>query len=99
LRFEDWRLARFGGCNAATRTFTVQEVRFLLSSQNHFAANTVPGSAIRAIRVLKFSYSPRNEPPNPAEYLGERPEMTPHDEEPRKAKTRKGNNTDENKIS
>ena len=33
----------------------------------------------------------RNEPANPAEYLGERPEMTSHSGKPRKAKTMKGN--------
>jgi hypothetical protein len=32
---------------------------------------------------------PRNELANPAEYLGERPEMTSHDGKPRKAKTMK----------
>jgi len=42
---------------------------------------------------------PHNEPPNFAEYLSERPEMTPHDENSKKAKTTKGNHTYENKIS
>jgi hypothetical protein len=33
---------------------------------------------IRVIRGLQvFCIFPRNEPPNPAEYVGERPEMTP----------------------
>jgi len=32
---------------------------------------------------------PRNEAPNPAEYLGERPEMTSHGGEPKKAKNNK----------
>jgi hypothetical protein len=43
---------------------------FPLSSENHL-------SAIRAIRVLKFSELSRYEPRNPTEYLSERPEMTP----------------------
>jgi len=42
---------------------------------------------------------PRNEPANPTEYIGERPEMTSYDGKPRKAKTTKGNHTYENKIS
>src|SRR5207302_9812795 len=36
---------------------------------------------------------PRNEPPNPAKYLSERPEMTTHDGKSRKAKTRKTKST------
>jgi hypothetical protein len=35
-----------------------------------------------------LSVFPRNEAPNPAKYLGERPEMTTHDEESKKAKTK-----------
>src|SRR5205823_975410 len=31
------------------------------------------------------SIFPRNEPPNPAKYFSERPEMIPHHEEPKKA--------------
>jgi hypothetical protein len=42
---------------------------------------------------------PGNAPPNFTEYLSERPEMIPHDEKLKKAKTIKGNNTYENKIS
>ena len=42
---------------------------------------------------------PRNARPNFTEYLSERPEMIPHDEKLKKAKTIKGNNTYENKIS
>jgi hypothetical protein len=34
---------------------------------------------------------PRNESGNPAEYISDRPEMIPHDEESKKAKTTKGN--------
>jgi hypothetical protein len=49
--------------------------------------------------VAQALHFPRNEHANPAEYLSERPEMTPQDEKPRKAKTMKGNNTYENKIN
>jgi hypothetical protein len=60
-------------------------------------------SAIRVIRALKFSDLPRNELPNPAEYVSERPEMTSHSGKPRKAKTMKRKigkkNTYESKIS
>jgi hypothetical protein len=42
---------------------------------------------------------PGNAPPNFTEYLSERPEMIPHDEKLKKAKTMEGNNTYENKIS
>ena len=34
---------------------------------------------------------PRNEPANPAEYLGERPEMASHGGKPKRAKTTKRN--------
>jgi len=42
---------------------------------------------------------PRNAPPNFTEYLSERPEMIPHDEKLKKAKTMKVSNSYENKIS
>ena len=42
---------------------------------------------------------PRNARPNLTEYLSERLEMASHDEESKKAKTMKENNTYENKIS
>jgi hypothetical protein len=48
--------------------------------------------------VLNLLHFLRNARPNPAEYLGERPEMTSHGGKPKKAKTMKGNNTYENKI-
>jgi hypothetical protein len=61
----------------------------------HAVAQSVGGSV-----VLKFSaFFPRNEPQNSTEYLSERPEMASHNEESRKAKTRKGKNTYENKTS
>jgi len=37
--------------------------------------------------VLRVLFFPRNEPPNPAKYTSERPQMISHDEEPKKAKT------------
>ncbi len=39
-------------------------------------AREEPIREIRVIRVLKFSDFPRNERPNPTEYLSERPEMS-----------------------
>ena len=42
---------------------------------------------------------PRNVRPIFTEYLSERPEMSSHDENSKKAKTTKGNHTYENKIS
>ena len=38
----------------------------------------------------KFPFFPRNEPPNPAKYFSEGPEMTSHDEEPKEGQN---NNT------
>src|SRR5438128_7211139 len=35
------------------------------------------------------SIFPRNEPPNPAKYFSERPEMTSHDEEPKEGQNEK----------
>jgi hypothetical protein len=46
---------------------------------------------------LKFLFFSRNEPPNPAEYSSERPEMTSHDGKSRKA-TRKTNQLKEQKV-
>ena len=56
--------------------------------------------SIRDIRVIcGFPNFPRNARPNLTEYLSERLEMASHDEESKKAKTMKENNTYENKIS
>ena len=41
---------------------------------------------------------PRNEPPNPAKYFSERPEMTSHDGKSRKAKREKPNQLKEQKV-
>jgi len=46
-----------------------------------------------------FSNFPRNLAPDFGQYTREWPEMTSHGGKPRKAKTMKGNNTYENKIS
>jgi hypothetical protein len=64
----------------------------------HFSKNlsSAAGTAASTARGLHF---PRNAPPNLTEYISERPEMIPHDEKSKKAKTTKENNTYENKIS
>src|SRR5438477_11997024 len=46
---------------------------------------------------LEFLFFSRNEPPNPAKYLGERPELTSHGGKSRKA-TRKPNQLKEQKV-
>src|SRR5439155_24654649 len=49
----------------------------------------VPRSGFNASRfndLASRSIFPRNEPPNPAKYFSEGPEMTSHDEEPRRPK-------------
>ena len=54
----------------------------------------------KSIRVIRgFPNFPRNAVPNLTEYISERPEMIPHDEKSKKAKTRRGKFDYENKIS
>jgi hypothetical protein len=52
-----------------------------------------------SLEITSTRNFPGNAPPNFTEYTSERPEMTPQDEKLKKAKTMKGNNTYENKIS
>jgi hypothetical protein len=64
----------------------------------HFSKNlsSAAGTAASTARGLHFL---RNAPQNFTEYLSERPEISSHDENSKKAKTTKGNHTYENKIS
>jgi hypothetical protein len=65
---------------------------FRLAAENGRLAARDPQSATSATLwfLEKSPNFPRNEPPNPAKYFSEQPEMTFHDES-KKAKTRKGN--------
>jgi len=57
-----------------------------LSKRTQTSALAPPGfNASRFNDLASQSTFSRNEPPNPAKYLGERPEMIPRHEEPKKA--------------
>ena len=65
------------------------------------SASTVHDSTPKAFasrRSKAASDFPRNTPPNLAQYMSERPDMSSHGEKSEKAKTMKRNNTYENDI-
>jgi hypothetical protein len=51
--------------------------------------SAVTFNASRFNDLASRSIFPRNEPPNPAKYFSERPQMTSHDGESKKAKIKK----------
>src|SRR5947207_301327 len=62
-----------------------------LSKRTQTSALAPPGfNASRFNDLASRSIFPRNEPPNPAKYFSEGPEMTSHDEEPKEGRN---NNT------